>query len=395
MKIVIIVPTYNERENIDVLLDALNAEFRSIQHEMHVLVVDDGSPDGTAKVVLDYMENNPKVHLIRGMKKGLGNAYIRGMRHAIDSLNADAVFEMDADLSHKPRDVRRMVDLLDQGYDFVIGSRYVKGGTIPNDWGIHRRLNSFYGNFVARYIAGIYHVRDCTAGFRAIRTDLLRQIDLASITAQGYTFQVALLSKAVIHGARIIEIPVDFIDRTKGVSKLGVKDILEFIINVFWIRLQSSKTFIKFAIVGVSGIGINLASFTTLLVLGMDKFLASPIAIETSIIWNFLLNNKWTFRWRVMKNSVQIRGLRFNLVSLVALAVSYSTFVLLSVSFPQVAPQVHQIISVLPATAINYFLNSYWTFEKSKLVATQDENVKRSELRSRLESPALSKSTKR
>lgn len=394
MKIVIIVPTYNERENIGVLLDALSAEFLTIQHEMHILVVDDGSPDGTAKAVLAYMENNPKLHLITGTKKGLGNAYIRGMRHAIDSLNADAVFEMDADLSHKPEDVRRLVDCLDQGYDFVIGSRYVKGGTTPKHWGIHRRLNSFYGNFVARYIAGIYQVRDCTAGFRAIRTDLLRQIDLATIAVQGYTFQVALLNKAVLNGARIKEIPVDFIDRTRGVSKLGVRDIIEFILNVVWIRFQNSKTFIKFAIVGASGIVVNIAGFTLLLALGSNKFLASPIAIEISIIWNFLLNNHWTFRWRAMKKGAHIRGLRFNVVSLLSLAVSYSAFVLLSTRFPQVAPQIHQIISVLPATAINYFLNSYWTFEESKLVATQDGNVTRTGLRWWFRSPALSKSTK-
>jgi dolichol-phosphate mannosyltransferase len=313
----------------------------------------------------------------------------------MDQLNADAVFEMDADLSHKPEDVRRLVDCLDQGYDFVIGSRYVKGGTIPKHWGIYRRLNSFYGNFVARYIAGIYHVRDCTAGFRAIRTDLLRQIDLASIAVQGYTFQVALLNKAVLNGARIKEIPVDFIDRTRGVSKLGVRDIIEFILNVVWIRFQNNKTFIKFAIVGASGIVVNIAGFTLLLALGSNKFLASPIAIEISIIWNFLLNNHWTFRWRAMKKGAHIRGLSFNVVSLLSLAISYSAFVLLSKKFPHVAPQIHQFISVAPATAINYFLNSYWTFGESKIEAKQEGNVRSSGVRSWFGSPALSKSTKR
>ena len=395
MKIVIIIPTYNERENIGVLLNALNAEFRSIQHDMHVLVVDDGSPDGTAEAVLEYVKNNSHLHLITGTKKGLGNAYIRGMRHAIDQLNADAVFEMDADLSHKPEDVRRMVECLDQGYDFVIGSRYIKGGTIPKNWGIHRRLNSFYGNFVARYVAGIYSVRDCTAGFRAIRIDLLRKIDFASIAVQGYIFQVVLLNKAVVNGARIKEIPVDFVDRTRGISKLGLRDIIEFILNVVWIRLQNSKTFIKFAIVGASGIVVNVASFTFLLAFGSNKFLASPIAIEISIIWNFLLNSRWTFRWRAMKKGAHIRGVRFNVVSLLSLAVSYSAFVLLSLKFPRVTPLIHQIISVIPATAINYFLNSYWTFGEVKAEATQDENVTHSGLKSSFGSPALFKSTKR
>jgi dolichol-phosphate mannosyltransferase len=374
MKIVIIIPTYNERENIRMLLEALNREAGAIAHEMHVLVVDDESPDGTAEVVRDYIKNCPNVHLITGKKKGLGNAYIRGMRHAIDVLGADAVFEMDADFSHKPEDVRRMTACLDEGYDFVIGSRYIKGGTIPKNWGIHRRLNSLFGNLVTRYIAGIYSVRDCTAGFRAIRADLLRKVDLSSISVQGYTFQVALLNRAVINGARIKEIPVEFVDRTRGVSKLGLADISEFLINVGWIRFQKSKTFIKFAIVGASGVIVNLAVFGLLSGLGTNKFLASPIATEISILWNFVLNNRWTFRWRVMKQGVHIRGLRFNVVSFLSLAISYLVFVILSLKYPAGAPAIHQITAIIPATAVNYFLNSYWTFEEAKIGRAQSDD---------------------
>lgn len=123
---------------------------------------------------------------------------------------------------------------------------------------------------------------------------------------------------------------------------------------------------------------VNIAGFTALLALGSNKYVASPIAIEISIIWNFLLNNRWTFRWRVMKKGAHIRGLRFNVVSLLSLAVSYSAFVLLSTKFRHVAPQIHQLISVVPATAINCFLNSYWTFEESKIEAKQEGNVRRS-----------------
>src|SRR5262249_47703383 len=172
--------------------------------------------------------------------------------------------------------------------------------------------------------------------------------------------------------------------------------IAEFALNIIWIRFQNSKTFIKFAIVGVSGIVVNIAGFTVLIALGLNKFLASPIAIEISIIWNFLLNNRWTFRWRVLTNSAHIRGPRSNLVSFLSLAVSSSAFVLLSMKFPRVVPQIHQIISVVPATAINYFLSSSWTFEPSKVESTQDENVTRRGLWSSwFGSPPLSKSTKR
>lgn len=363
LKTVIILPTYNERENIDLVVQKLQHEFERMSHEMHILIVDDNSPDGTADVVRVLQNKYSNIHLIEGKKTGLGMAYIRGMQHACNSLGADVVFEMDADLSHKPEDIPRLMSEIDAGADFVIGSRYVKGGSIPSDWGLLRRLNSLGGNIAARYIAGISNVRDCTAGFRAIRTSILKRIDLNSLRVQGYAFQVALLHAAIMVNARIKEVPVDFIDRHSGDSKLGLRDIIEFIINVWWIRLLSSKTFIKFCIVGVSGVLVNLGFFTLLLNQGVNKYIASPLAIELSIISNFLLNNYWTFRYRRTKDRTRIRGLKFNLVSILALGVSYGTFVLLSVAYPNTAAQVHQFIGIIPAMFINYLLNSYWTFQ--------------------------------
>jgi dolichol-phosphate mannosyltransferase len=172
-----------------------------------------------------------------------------------------------------------------------------------------------------------------------------------------------LLHAAVVQRAKVVEVPVDFIDRTVGQSKLGLRDIVEFILNAWWIRFQSSKTFIKFAIVGATGVAVNLGFFTLFLWAGMNKYLASPIAIELSIITNFLLNNYWTFRWRKTRDRVRVKGLKFNVVSFAALGVSYGTFVALSFLFPDVAPQIHQLAGIVPATLVNYFLNSYWTFK--------------------------------
>ena len=363
LRVVIILPTYNERENIGNMIDALQAQFDTLPHDMQILVVDDSSPDGTADVVRMKQASSSNVHLLMGQKSGLGAAYIRGMMHAMDQLGADAVFEMDADFSHKPEDVPRLMAALDAGADFVIGSRYVKGGSIPEKWGLLRRMNSWGGNIVARYVAGIYKVRDCTAGFRAIRTTLLKQISFDDLRVQGYAFQVALLHEAVSLGAVVKEVPVDFIDRTEGESKLGISDIIEFVLNAWWIRLHSSRTFIKFAIVGLSGVIVNLGVFKLLLEANVNKYLASPISIEASIITNFLLNNYWTFRWRKSQDHTHIKGLKFNMVSLVSLAVSYSTFVVLSVLFPETPPEIHQIAGIAPAMFINYFLNSYWTFK--------------------------------
>jgi dolichol-phosphate mannosyltransferase len=363
MKVVIVLPTYNERENIAPLVHALQMQFSTMRREMRILIVDDNSPDGTAAVVRSLQAQYPNLHLVEGKKAGLGAAYIRGFRYAIDVIAADVLFEMDADFSHKPEDVPRLMAQIDAGADFVIGSRYVEGGRITADWGLLRKANSRLGNLVARYVAGIYKVHDCTAGFRAVRTSLLRQIDMAALRVQGYAFQVALLHAAVTLRARIVEVPVEFVDRRRGDSKLGLSDIVEFILNAWWIRLQTSRTFVKFLIVGASGVAVNLGVFSLLLHVGMNRFIASPIAIELSIISNFIFNNYWTFRWRNVGGRVRIRGLKFNVVSLLSLGVSFTTFVALSIGFPRVPPQIHQLIGIIPATLVNYFLNSYWTFK--------------------------------
>jgi len=182
---------------------------------------------------------------------------------------------------------------------------------------------------------------------------------------QGYAFQVALLHEAVIRSAVIREVPVSFIDRTMGESKLGLKDIVEFLFNAWWIRVRSASTFIKFLFVGGTGVIVNLGLFTILLKMGVNKYLASPVAIQVSIFSNFLLNNYWTFRWRNTADSIQVRGVKFNLVSLASLAISYAAFILGSVAFPNVHPALIQFLGIIPATIVNYLGNSYWTFRDS------------------------------
>lgn len=367
MKIITVIPTYNEVENIGPLLEELQLRYREIPHEAHTLVVDDGSPDGTAQAVLEKQQLYANIHLLNGRKEGLGAAYIRGMRHALDKLQADLVFEMDADFSHKPEDILPMVAAIEEGADFVIGSRYVSGGKIPEKWGFLRRMNSQCGNLVARYLAGMHKVRDCTAGFRAIRASVLKRINLNDIGVRGYAFQIALLYKALANGAAVREIPVEFVDRVRGKSKLGLSDIAEFILSAGKIRFQDSgKSLIKFLIVGASGVFVNLAFFTFFLYLGMSKYIASPVAVELSILWNFFFNNFWTFRSRNVSHKMSTRGVLFNTVALLGLVLSYSTFLALGVFFPDLHPTIQQIISILPATAVNYSLNSRWTFRESR-----------------------------
>ena len=362
MKVVIILPTYNERGNIAALVASLNGEFRRLQHDMHILVVDDNSPDGTADIVRAAMREMSHLHLITGQKAGLGAAYIRGMRYALDELEADVVFEMDADFSHDPADVPRLLAELEACADFVIGSRHVKGGSIPAEWSVWRKLNSAGGNWVARYIAGLYGIRDCTAGFRAIRASILRQVDFSALRVKGYAFQVALLHQAVTLGAVVKEIPVDFVDRKLGQSKLGFADITEFVLNAWWIRMRALRTFLRFALVGASGTLVNLGAFAVVLHSGLNKYAASAVAIEVSIVWNFLLNNYWTFRERKTRDRTRIKGLKYNLVSLATLGVSFATFTLMSVLVPRLSLELDQLAGIVPAVLVNYFLNSYWTF---------------------------------
>jgi dolichol-phosphate mannosyltransferase len=241
MRIVIVLPTFNERDNIQLLIEALQRQFYSIPHDMNILVVDDNSPDGTAEAVREVITRYPNLHLITGEKEGLGAAYIRGISYAIDTLGAEVLMQMDADFSHKVEDVPRLIAALDEGADFVIGSRYVKGGRIPENWGLLRAMVSRWGNICARYIARLNPIRDCTAGFRAIRASLLRSFRLEELNVQGYSFLVVLLSKAVSNKAIIKEVPVDFVDRVRGISKLGIRDILEFILNVWKIRFSRAE----------------------------------------------------------------------------------------------------------------------------------------------------------
>lgn len=242
MKITVIIPTYNECENIGELIRALQEVFRQLSHDMHILVVDDNSPDGTAAIVQKLMTEFPNIDLITGPKNGLGAAYIRGMRYAMESMNADIVFEMDADFSHHPEDIGRFIKAIEAGADFVIGSRFVAGGGIPDNWGIHRRMISRWGNIFARYIGGLYKIKDCTSGFRAIRTDVLQKIQLEKLKVKGYAFQVALLAHAVAKDAAVEEIPIEFTDREKGETKLGLYDILESMFNAWRIRLETSRS---------------------------------------------------------------------------------------------------------------------------------------------------------
>ena len=231
MKTLIVVPTYNERENIGVLIP----ELLKLKRDYHILVVDDNSPDGTAAVVKSFIQNHPEVHLLsRAGKEGLGRAYIAGFKWGLEK-GYEALVEMDADFSHRPVDLVPLVEKL-KDHDFAIGSRYVEGGRTVN-WGILRKIISRGGSLYSRFILG-FPVRDWTGGFNAWKKEVLQGIGLDTVMSNGYSFQIELKYKALKKGFRGAESPIVFEDRRVGQSKMSLKIVLEAFYRVWLIRAK-------------------------------------------------------------------------------------------------------------------------------------------------------------
>lgn len=221
-------PTYNEAENIDDVL----RQVRAAVPDAGVLVVDDGSPDGTADLADALGDELGQITVMRRTEKnGLGAAYRAGFRWGLDE-GYEALVEMDSDLSHDPAALPSILAALEHAADLVIGSRYVPGGTIP-EWKWHRRALSRWGN---RYAAGLLGlaVNDATAGFRAYRASMLDQIDLEAVVAEGYGFQIEMTYQVVERGGRIVEVPISFTDRVRGTSKMSSRIVVEAFGLVTW-----------------------------------------------------------------------------------------------------------------------------------------------------------------
>ncbi len=235
MKTLIITPTYNESENIRQFLDAV------LKHPVHALVVDDSSPDGTAQLVRSHPEFGKRVYLLeREAKMGLGSAYIAGFKWAL-ARDYQLIFEMDADFSHDPGDIPRMMHMAEK-YDLVIGSRYVSGANVVN-WPLKRLLLSYFANLYARMVVGM-NVHDITGGFKCYNRRVLENIDLDKITADGYGFQIEINFHAHKKGFSIVEIPIVFTERRAGASKMSKKIIWEalwLVWKLFFLRLRRTK----------------------------------------------------------------------------------------------------------------------------------------------------------
>ncbi len=232
MRTIIIIPTYNEMENIENLLNVLG----ELYPDFNILIVDDNSPDKTWEYVENRSKINEKIHLLKRMGKlGLGTAYVEGFKFAIKN-QFDYVVQMDADFSHDPKMIAEMIEKLSE-FDLVIGSRYIEGVNVIN-WPISRLLLSYFANLYTRIITRL-PIHDATAGFKAFRIKVLESINLDKIRSNGYAFQIEMNFKAWKKGFRLKEIPIVFTDRSEGTSKMSKSIVYEAVFMVWKLRFRS------------------------------------------------------------------------------------------------------------------------------------------------------------
>ena len=232
MKAFVVIPTYNEKENVRALTTAVLAQHPGLQ----VLFVDDNSPDGTGKIIDEMVADSDRVHVLhRSGKLGLGSAYREGFKAAL-AMGADYLLEMDADFSHDPATLPLFLSAIMEN-DLVIGSRYLNGVSVVN-WPIRRLILSYFASVYTRFVTGL-QVRDCTSGFKCFRRSAIESIDLSRVTSDGYSFQIEMNYRCMEKGLRISEIPIIFIDRHAGSSKMSGSIVREAVFMVWKLRLNT------------------------------------------------------------------------------------------------------------------------------------------------------------
>lgn len=331
-KIVIVMPAYKEVENIKKIIPELfDDRFPEIKNaEMHLLIMNDlpadgSADDGTGNVVKEFIKKYKNLHILEHKKEGLGWAYIRGMKYAQTELNADAVMEMDADFQHPPKFVKPMVDAYLNGADYVIGSRYIPGGSVPIEWALFRKAVSYFGNLFIRIVLVKPSIHDLTTGFRLTRVNgVLNKIDLDNLMEpQLFAYKVDLLYQSIKNSKKVIEVPLEFAPRTMEKSKFDTKEMIATFKVAIICGIKDKQRFIKFGTVGFIGYVVNALGLAFFGKMILPEWVIWALATELAIISNFILNNIWTFKTEKITGIGQIvkKFLQFNGTSLGALAI--------------------------------------------------------------------------
>ncbi|MFZ5424749.1 MAG: glycosyltransferase family 2 protein [Patescibacteria group bacterium] len=329
MKVVIVTPTYNERENIGRIIETVAGVAKELStHDLILLVVDGNSPDGTSEYVTSLSKTYPFVHLLREKEKaGLGAAYVQGFKYGMTELNADVLVEMDGDFQHDPKDIVKFVNAIEQGADYVIGSRYVSGGRIPKEWAFYRKFLSWGGSLFSKVVLGIFSINDFTSGYKASRVKgFVDKLDLDSIMSQGFAYKIDLLFKMHKIGAKFVEVPIVFGLRDRGDSKMEKGNFMDSLKVVILLRIRDNPSFFKFLVVGLVGLGVDLGLFNVLRVTLLSSEYASAFSGFIAMLTTYILNNAWSF------NDRKINSLKGKLTSLpFYILVSYIPILLRSI----------------------------------------------------------------
>lgn len=376
---VIVIPTYNEADNIGRMIEYLHTKtFPDIKAKkggltsdwsLKILVVDGNSPDGTGSVVQKMAKKYPDVYLLTETSKdGIGAAYLKGFKYAMDKLSADYVFEFDGDFQHPPETIPPMLLAMEEGYDYVIGSRKIKGGSNPKGWGLKRVFFSEFGGFVARFIMFFpfkyfFKVTDPTTGLKVTRVKgFVDKMDMdysRHLMSRSFGYKLQLLFETLKMGAKFKEVPLNFHVRNAGESKIEPKtarDIFRVAILLRW-RDDVTKKFLKFGTVGLIGFGVNSVFMEFFRLISISSFLANffhnlsgvpilkvfstssgwaaALGAEMAIISNFLLNNFWTFSKEKFSSVFKLIGkfFQFNLTSIGAVFIQFFVIGLATIIF--------------------------------------------------------------
>lgn len=325
-KVVICMVAWNEAKNIGEMIETLvKQEFPKINADMHLLIIDNNSTDGMIEIVNEASKKYKNVELIQQQNKGLGWAYVTGMRYAMKELHADAILEMDADFQHPPRFVKPMVDAYLAGADYCIGSRYVPGGSIPSEWALPRKVVSFFGNLFIRIVLLNFKIHDLTTGFRLSRVKgVLDKIDLEHLMdLDRFAYKVDLMYQCIKNSKKTIEVPLEFASRTKEKSKFSWVEFVQTLKVAIILGIKDKQRFIKFGIVGGTGFVVNYVGLELLKRAGLSTYFATLFATEAAIISNFIFNNIWTFKDKTITKVGDIipQFIKFNVTSLFAVIV--------------------------------------------------------------------------
>ncbi len=386
---VIVIPTYNEADSIGKMIDHLYSKtFPNIKDwECKILVVDDTSPDGTYKVVQAKQKKYKNLFLSLSAKKaGIGGAYVRGFKYAMDELGADVVIEFDGDFQHPPKTIPFLLNKITEGFDYVLGSRKIKGGSNPKGWGFKRLFLSEAGSLVARFILffptkDFFKITDPTTGLKASRVKgFVDTMDMDHLYTRSFGYKLEFLYKMIKLGAKVSEVPLVFNVRNAGESKIEPQTAIEVFRTVTLLRWNDSTTqkFLKFGTIGLFGFIVNklgLDFFSRILgasipAVGLRNTIANALAAEVSIVSNFVFNNLWTF-----KNEKLIWGAKllkkfftFNLSSVVSGIIVPSIVIGLGTGyFGDQYRTLFLILAVFGLTVpLNWFIYNTFIWKKNK-----------------------------